>query len=129
MQEEQKDESVFLCNAKKNAMFFNVETMRLTNPKDFKKCFQAGKRTKNKVFSLYYIENGGLPGRLGVNVAKSKINKAVDRNKIKRVAREIFRKGGFDGLDIVLLLKNEKNYDETECFMLVHDVFSNIIKK
>jgi len=28
-----------------------------------------------------------------------------------------------------LLLKDEKNYDETECFMLVHDVFSNIIKK
>ena len=84
--------------------------MRLTNPKDFKKCFQAGKRTNNKVFSLYYLENGGLPGRLGVNIAKSKINKAVDRNKIKRVAREVFRKGNFMGLDIVLLLKNEKNY-------------------
>ncbi len=128
MQEEQKEESVFLYNEKKRNVF-KVETMRLTNPKDFKKCFQAGKRTNNKVFSLYYLENGGLPGRLGVNIAKSKINKAVDRNKIKRVAREVFRKGSFKGLDIVLLLKNEKNYDETECFMLVQDVFSNIIKK
>ncbi len=128
MQEEQKEESVFLYNAKKRNVF-NVETMRLTNPEDFKNCFQAGKRTNNKVFSLYYIENGGLPGRLGVNIAKSKINKAVDRNKIKRVAREVFRKGSFNGLDIVLLLKNEKNYDEADCFLLVHDVFSNIIKK
>ena len=128
MQEEHKEESVFLYNAKKRNVF-NIETMRLTDPKDFKKCFQAGKRTNNKVFSLYYLENGGLPGRLGVNIAKSKINKAVDRNKIKRVAREVFRKGGFNGLDIVLLLKNEQNYDETDCFMLVHDVFSNIIKK
>tara|TARA_B100000989_G_scaffold67012_1_gene46603 strand:- start:152 stop:538 length:387 start_codon:yes stop_codon:yes gene_type:complete len=128
MREEQKEESVYLSNEKKRNVF-KAEAMRLTNPKDFKKCFQAGKRTNNKVFSLYYIENGGLPGRLGVNVAKSKINKAVDRNKIKRVAREVFRKGGFNGLDIVLLLKNEKNYNESECFMLVHDVFSNIIKK
>ena len=128
MREEQKEESVYLSNEKKRNVF-KAEAMRLTSPKDFKKCFQAGKRTNNKVFSLYYIENGGLPGRLGVNVAKSKINKAVDRNKIKRVAREVFRKGGFNGLDIVLLLKNEKNYNESECFMLVHDVFSNIIKK
>ena len=127
-QEEQEAESAFLSNVKKQNVF-NAKTMRLTNPKDFKKCFQAGKRTNNKVFSLYYLENGGLPGRLGVNIAKSKINKAVDRNKIKRVAREVFRKGSFKGLDIVLLLKDEKNYDETECFMLVQDVFSNIIKK
>ena len=85
MREEQKEESVYLSNEKKRNVF-KAEAMRLTNPKDFKKCFQAGKRTNNKVFSLYYIENGGLPGRLGVNVAKSKINKAVDRNKIKRVS-------------------------------------------
>ena len=103
--------------------------MRLTNPKDFKKCFQSGKRIKNKAFSLYYLKNGNLPGRLGVNIAKSKVKKAVDRNKIKRIAREIFRKGHFDGMDIVLLLKNEKHYNEASCFALIDDVFSNIIKK
>ena len=128
MQEEQKEESVFLCNAKKSNVF-NVKTMRLTNPKDFKKCFQNGKRTKNKAFSLYYLKNGNLSGRLGVNIAKSKVKKAVDRNKIKRIAREIFRKGRFDGMDIVLLLKNEKHYNEASCFSLIDDVFSNIIKK
>ena len=110
-------------------MFFNTKTMRLTNPKDFKKCFQSGKRIKNKAFSLYYLDNGSLTGRLGVNVAKSKVKKAVQRNKIKRVAREIFRKGRFNGMDIVLLLKNEKHYDETNCFVLIDYVFSNIIKK
>ena len=128
MQEEQEGESVFLCNTKKSNVF-NVKTMRLTNPKDFKKCFQSGKKIKNKVFSLYYLKNGNLPGRLGVNIAKSKVKKAVDRNKIKRIAREIFRKGRFDGMDIVLLLKNEKHYNEASCFALIDDVFSNIIKK
>ena len=128
MHEEQEEESVFLCNTKKSNVF-NVKTMRLTDPKDFKKCFQSGKRAKNKVFSLYYVKNGNLTGRLGVNIAKSKVKKAVDRNKIKRVAREIFRKGRFDGMDFVLLLKNEKHYNETICFALIDDVFSNIIKK
>lgn len=103
--------------------------MRLTNPKDFKKCFQSGKKIKNSVFSLYYLDNGGLAGRLGVNIAKSKVKEAVKRNRIKRVAREIFRKGRFDGMDIVLLFKNEKNYDEANCFVLIDDVFSNIMKK
>ena len=128
MPEGQEEESVSLCNAKKSNVF-NVKTMRLTNPKDFKKCFQSGKRTKNKAFSLYYLENGNSTGRLGVNIAKSKVKKAVDRNRIKRIAREIFRKGRFDGMDIVLLLKNEKHYNETCCFALIDDVFSNIIKR
>ena len=76
MQEEQKEESVFLYNAKKRNVF-NAETMRLIDPKDFKKCFQSGKKIKNSVFSLYYLNNGGLDGRLGVNIAKSKVKEAV----------------------------------------------------
>jgi ribonuclease P protein component len=53
----------------------------------------------------------------------------VDRNKIKRAAREAFRKSHFNGLDIVLILKNEKHYDSEKCFLLVNDVFNNLIKK
>ena len=75
MQEEQEGESVFLCNTK-NSNVFNAKTMRLTNPKDFKNCFQSGKRIKNKAFSLYYLKNGNLPGRLGINIAKSKVKKS-----------------------------------------------------
>ena len=81
--------------------------MRLTNPLDFKRCFSKGKRVKNAAFVLHYIDNGEHPARLGVNIAK-KLKKAVDRNKIKRVAREIFRKGKFEGIDIILILKTKK---------------------
>ena len=77
--------------------------MRLNNPQDFKRCFQNGKRVKNRAFVLYFVENGGLPARFGVNIAKSKIKKAVERNKIKRVAREAFRRKHLEGLDIVLI--------------------------
>jgi len=103
--------------------------MRLTNPLDFKRCFSKGKRVKNAVFVLHYIDNGEQPARLGVNIAKKKLKKAVDRNKIKRVAREIFRKGKFEGIDIILILKNEKNYEKSRCNILINEVFSQLNKK
>ena len=89
----------------------------------------SGTRVKNKAFTLHYSDNGGLPARLGINIAKKKVKRAVDRNKIKRAAREAFRKSHFNGLDIVLILKNEKYYDPKKCFSLVNDVFNNLIKK
>ena len=30
---------------------------------------------------------------------------------------------------MVLILKNEKHYDSEKCFVLVNDVFNNLIKK
>ena len=51
--------------------------MRLTNPLDFKRCFSKGKRVKNAVFVLHYVENSGQPARLGVNIAKKKIKKKL----------------------------------------------------
>jgi len=130
MQEERKEESVFqfLVNLSKNNSF-DTKIMRLNSPHDFKRCFMSGTRVKNEAFTLHYSDNGGLPARLGINIAKKKIKRAVDRNKIKRAAREAFRKSHFNGIDIVLILKNEKHYDSEKCFSLVNDVFNNLTKK
>ena len=128
MLEEQKEESVFLYNINKRNGFC-TKSKRLNNPQDFKRCFQSGHRIKNKAFVLHYVNNGGLPARLGVNIAKSKIKKAVERNKIKRTVREAFRKRKLDGLDIVLILKNERNYYRDDCFDMINDIFDNLIKK
>ena len=103
--------------------------MRLTNPLDFKRCFSRGKRVKNAAFVLHYVDNGGQSARLGVNIAKKKLKKAVDRNKIKIVAREVFRKGKFAGVDIILILKNEKNYEKSRCSILINEVFGQLNKK
>ena len=103
--------------------------MRLNAPQDFKRCFLSRKRIKNVAFTLHYVENNGEIARLGVNIAKKKIKKAVDRNKIKRAAREAFRKGHFKGIDIVLILKNEKFYDQTKCFKMINEVFNDLMKR
>ncbi len=128
MQEEQKEESAFLLKNKTKNVFI-TKVMRLNNSKDFKNCFKNGEKIKNEVFVLIFFDNGTQYSRLGTSIAKNKIKKAVDRNKIKRVAREIFRKSGIIGLDIVLLLKNEKNYNQINCYNLINDIFNKLVKK
>ena len=130
MQEERKEESVFLfLDNFINNNSFKTKIMRLNNPQDFKRCFLSRKIIKNVAFTLHYSKNESQTARLGVNIAKKKIKKAVDRNKIKRAAREAFRKRHFKGIDIVLILKNEKFYDQTKCFILINEVFNDLMKK
>ena len=130
MQEERKEESVslFLDNFINNNSF-KTKIMRLNNPQDFKRCFLSRKIIKNAAFTLHYSKNESQTARLGVNIAKKKIKKAVDRNKIKRAAREAFRTRHFKGIDIVLILKNEKFYDQTKRFTLINEVFNDLMKK
>ena len=130
MQEERKEESVFpfLDNFINNNSF-KTKIMRLNNPQDFKRCFLSRKIIKNAAFTLHYSKNESQTARLGVNIAKKKIKRAVDRNKIKRAAREAFRIRHFKGIDIVLILKNEKFYDQTKRFTLINEVFNDLMKK
>ena len=130
MQEERKEESVFLfLDNFINNNSFKTKIMRLNNPQDFKRCFLSRKIIKNAAFTLHYSKNETQTARLGVNIAKKKIKRAVDRNKIKRAAREAFRIRHFKGIDIVLILKNEKFYDQTKCFTLINEVFNDLMKK
>jgi len=127
MPEDLKEENAFLHkNIVKNV--FITKVMRLNSPKDFRNCFTNGKKIKSEVFVLHYLNNGGNLSRLGVSVAKNKIKKAVERNRIKGIAREIFRISGLMGLDIVLLLKYEKNYDQENCYNLINEIFNKLVK-
>jgi len=52
------------------------------------------------------LEN--ISARLGLVIAKKKLRRAVDRNRVKRVSRESFRllQQSLEGLDIVLLCRS-----------------------
>ena len=125
MLEDQREENAFLLNSSK-ASSFSAKRMRLDKPFDFKKCFSRGKRLSSPAFIIHYLENDLTHGRLGIRIAKKKVKKAVDRNKIKRVAREVFRRKGFDGFDIILVLRNEKNYKHSKCYEQINEIFSNL---
>ena len=48
---------------------------------------------------------------------------------LKQAQREAFRKGNFNGIDIVMILKNEKYYDQSKCFLMVNEVFNDLMKR
>ena len=102
MQEDLREENVSPLNSS-NISGSRAKKMRLDNSLDFSNCFLQGKRTSTHAFMIHYLENDLEYGRLGIRIAKKKIKKAVERNRIKRIAREVFRNGHFNGIDMVLV--------------------------
>ncbi|MDR1367185.1 MAG: ribonuclease P protein component [Candidatus Accumulibacter sp.] len=80
---------------------------RLTRTDDFSSIFSTRKAIKSAHFLLHYrFRRQGENARLGVVVAKRLVRRAVDRNLLRRLARENFRKvrTGLDSRDLVLRL-------------------------
>lgn len=78
---------------------------------EFKEIFDKGNRLRTENYTLVFAPNSLGSPRLGLVVGKTCGN-AVERNRIKRVLREVFRrnKSLFDSLDVLIIGK--KN-DET----------------
>lgn len=80
---------------------------RIKKEDEFRKALFKGKKIHHKWFKLSFFKNEYTPSRLGLSVSK-KSGPAVRRNKIKRIAREWFRK--FEeikpfNLDVVIVFK------------------------
>jgi ribonuclease P protein component len=67
--------------------------------------FKKAGRSKDKQFTVLYRSNKMQRARLGLAVAKKNCKLATDRNRIKRVVRESFRKHQTElaGMDVVVL--------------------------
>jgi len=66
-------------------------SVRLREPAEFKRVFAKPERSTDKYFTVLAIVNELEHPRLGLAIAKKHIKRAVDRNRIKRSARESFR--------------------------------------
>ena len=63
---------------------------RLRRPRDFQYVFQHGKKLVAPMFVLYVLPGSEPDFRLGMAVSKH-VGKAVVRNRVKRLIRELFR--------------------------------------
>ena len=97
-------------------IFSFKKTQRLLNTSDYKQVFDNNRvKVANSSLLILAKPTDGCPSRLGLVVAKKNIPTAVQRNRIKRVARETFRKKQFQGsFDVVFLARQGAGKLSTE---------------
>jgi ribonuclease P protein component len=69
---------------------------RLTKAGEFKQVFQNNSRVSDDCFTLLVGKDQQDRARLGFAIAKKQVKRAVDRNKLKRLVRESFRKQQYE---------------------------------
>lgn len=79
---------------------------RLRKTDEYSSVFAFRKAIRGKYFMLHFRSGGGVHPRLGVVVAKKLARRAVQRNLVKRLGREIFRnkRASLPPYDLILRL-------------------------
>jgi ribonuclease P protein component len=74
---------------------------------EFKKIYERGMRVHSRYATVFMLPNERGIGRLGIAATK-KLGGSVQRNRAKRLIREVFRRNKIaHGLDIVVIPKRE----------------------
>ena len=80
---------------------------RIKNRAQFQQIYQKGARVHSRYSTLFVLANQLSFGRLGIAATK-KLGGAVDRNRAKRLIREVFRRNKVaPGFDVVVIPKRE----------------------
>lgn len=80
---------------------------RIRRRPEFERVYNQAARVHGRFMTVFLLPNRGGAARLGV-AATRKIGSAVNRNRAKRLARELFRRHKIAaGLDIVIVPRRE----------------------
>jgi len=80
---------------------------KLLKPAEYKHVFNTANRISDRHLTIFYCANDLNQPRLGLAISKKVSKLAVDRNRIKRLARETFRlkQSTLPMVDIVVLAR------------------------
>ena len=86
---------------------------RLTRPErvrrrpEYLAAYERGTRLSGRLMTVFLLENGQASPRLGI-AATRKLGDAVERNRAKRLVREVFRRNKPQaGFDVVVIPRRE----------------------
>ena len=76
---------------------------KLVDAAQYRRVFESNDRVGDRFWTILYRENQADFARLGMAVAKKRVRRAVDRNRLKRLVRESFRHEDLPSVDIVVM--------------------------
>jgi ribonuclease P protein component len=80
---------------------------RVRRRPEFERAYDTGIRIQARFMLLFVVPNGSTTPRFGV-AATRKLGSAVERNRAKRLAREVYRRHKVAaGLDIIIVPRRE----------------------
>lgn len=80
---------------------------RIHRRAEFKQVYERGTRIRGRYATVFVLPNDRSAGRLGIAATK-KLGGAVERNRAKRLIREVFRRNKIaSGFDVVVVPKRE----------------------
>ncbi len=80
---------------------------RIRRRAEFQAIYARGTRLHSRYSTVFILSNEGAVGRLGIAATK-KLGGAVQRNRAKRLIREVFRRNKIaNGFDVVVIPKRE----------------------
>lgn len=80
---------------------------RLTSGPEFSRVFGGAERSADRFFTVLATRNEASRARLGLAISKRNAPRAVDRNRLKRQAREAFRQLSLAPLDFVVMARRD----------------------
>lgn len=80
---------------------------RIRRHAEFQQVYERGVRIRGRYSTLFVLPNNQAAGRLGIAATK-RLGGSVQRNRAKRLIREVFRRNKIAaGLDVVVVPKRE----------------------
>lgn len=82
--------------------------LKLKGENEIKKVFSGGKTFKYAIFSVKMLKNNLDHARIILNVGKNVLPKAIQRNRVKRIAAQAIKNSGFldTGNDAVFIFSS-----------------------